>query len=720
LPKNRFRLIAAAIFLLAFAVRLLHVWQIRAAPFFSVLMGDSRGYDEWARRIAGGDWFGHEVFYQAPLYPYLLGVIYAVAGRSLLLVRIVQAVIGSASCVLLAVAGARLFSTRVGVAAGLMLALYAPAIFFDGLIQKSTLDVFFVCLALWLITKTGTAKTAEQAEKKISQRSQRPLRLRPLFSLGVAMGGLALTRENAMVLIAVVALWAAFVHQIRAAAIFVAGVAIVLTPVAARNAYVGGGFYVTTSQAGPNFYIGNNPKSDGTYQALRFGRGAPEYERQDATDLAQHALNRTLTPSEVSSYWTDRALDYIFSQPASWLKLMAKKTALLVNAAEMVDTESQETHAEWSMPLRLLGPISHFGVLVPLAIFGLIATFPPSGAANRSLLWLLYALIVTYAASVVVFYVFARYRYPLVPFLMLFAAAGVAQALTARRSSLRWQTLAPVAAVAMFANWPMMLSAAWMRAVTEGNLGAALQSEGRLDEAAAHYRRAIALRPEYAAAYSNLGTALRAQGRLDEAVATYERAIALQPDFPDAHYNLANALVDQGKAGAAIEHFHVALQVVPGSAEVHNNLGIALAANGKAEEAMAEFRAALAADPGSAKAHRNLGDLLAATERRADAIDHLRRAAELAPGDAAIRYDFGSVLLEAGQLDEAIKEFRAALATAPSAETMNNLGIALGSQGKLDEAIDQFQRALKLRPGFADAQKNLTMAMKTKKQNPKS
>jgi len=85
-------------------VRLLHIWQIRAAPFFSALMGDSHGYDEWAQRIAAGDWLGHEVFYQAPLYPYLLGVTYAIAGRSLLVVRIVQALIGSASCVLLALA----------------------------------------------------------------------------------------------------------------------------------------------------------------------------------------------------------------------------------------------------------------------------------------------------------------------------------------------------------------------------------------------------------------------------------------------------------------------------------------------------------------------------------------------------------------------------------------------------------------------------------------
>src|SRR5207244_5564733 len=111
----------------------------------------------------------------------------------------------------------------------------------------------------------------------------------------------------------VIAVWAAIAWRWQAAAVFVAGVTAVLAPVAARNAYVGGGFYVTTSQAGPNFYIGNNPRADGTYQSLRFGRGAPEYEREDATALAEHALGRKLTPSEVSSYWTDRALEFVTS-----------------------------------------------------------------------------------------------------------------------------------------------------------------------------------------------------------------------------------------------------------------------------------------------------------------------------------------------------------------------------------------------------------------------
>src|ERR1700730_671514 len=94
LPRHRF-LWPAVVFLVALVVRTIHVWQIRHTPFFDVLMGDSRGYDEWAQRIARGDWLGHEVFYQAPLYPYFLGTLYAIAGRDLLMVRTFPGIIGS-------------------------------------------------------------------------------------------------------------------------------------------------------------------------------------------------------------------------------------------------------------------------------------------------------------------------------------------------------------------------------------------------------------------------------------------------------------------------------------------------------------------------------------------------------------------------------------------------------------------------------------------------
>ena len=734
---------ALAIFAVALIVRLVHVWQIRRAPFFSLLMGDSHGYDEWARRIAGGEWFGHEVFYQAPLYPYVLGIIYAIAGRHLLLVRLVQAVIGSASCALLALAAARLFSRRsAGIVAGLMLALYAPAIFFDGLLQKSVLDVFFVSLALWLISNEATAEGGEIAEKNVARRSPRLL---PYVALGLTMGGLALTRENALVFIVVILGWIIaeglgtggsgpparrsaapgpkfLAPTLRRVGLFLTGLAIVLVPVAARNSYVGGGFYITTSQFGPNFYIGNNPAADGTYQSLRFGRGAPEYERQDATEIAERALGKRLTPAEVSSYWTGKALDFVTAKPGAWLMLMGRKIALLWNATEMLDTESQEAHAEWSLPLRLGGVVGHFGILVPLALFGLIVTWP-----TRSRLWSLYAMTLAYAASVVLFYVFARYRYPLVPLLILFAAAGLAESRAffvargfcpavagLKACATSWCTLVAVAGVAVFCNWPI-LSTTLMRAVTETNLGVALQAAGRLDEATDHYHRAIALAPDYPPAYNNLATALRAKGRFAEAVATYQQALRLRPEYPEAQYNLANALLDDGKPGEAVDHFRVALQTIPASVDVHNNLGIALMGQGKRDEAIAEFREALQVDADSVKAHRNLGDALGSAHQYDEAVQHYRRAAQIDPADASTHYDFGSLLLEIDRIEEAIAEFRAALKADPSSVAAhNNLGIALGSQGRIDEAIDQFRQALSLQPDFEDARRNLAVALQVR------
>ena len=102
--------------------------------------------------------------------------------------------------------------------------------------------------------------------------------------------------------------------------LFVAGLAIVLLPVAIRNYAVGGGFYLTTSQFGPNFYIGNNPNADGTYHVapLRSRRAGIRAAGCHGARRARHRA--PLTPAEVSSYWTDRALDFITRQPRSWLR----------------------------------------------------------------------------------------------------------------------------------------------------------------------------------------------------------------------------------------------------------------------------------------------------------------------------------------------------------------------------------------------------------------
>jgi len=56
----------------ALVLRLVHLWSLRASPFWDVLLGDARSYDAWGREIAAGDWTGSGVFYQSPLYAYFL------------------------------------------------------------------------------------------------------------------------------------------------------------------------------------------------------------------------------------------------------------------------------------------------------------------------------------------------------------------------------------------------------------------------------------------------------------------------------------------------------------------------------------------------------------------------------------------------------------------------------------------------------------------------
>lgn len=697
------------IFLVALGLRLIHVLQLRASPFFDVLLGDSHGYDEWARRIAGGEWIGRDVFYQAPLYPYFLGVVYSIAGRDLLLVRIVQAVVGAGASALVGLAAARLFGTRAGLIAGLGLAFYAPAIFFDALLQKSVLDVFFVSLALWLSARILTSGATAAS----------------WIALGLAMGGLSLTRENALIFVVVIAAWIVLrtigakpsrtpgsvgtntLGRLGTMGTFSCGLALVLLPVAARNFAVGGAFYLTTSQFGPNFYIGNHAGADGTYVSLRPGRGAPEYERQDATELAEQALKRPLTPGEVSSFWTDRALAYITSDPTSWGRLLVRKAALLVNTSEMLDTESQESHAEVSWVLRVLGPIGHFGVLVPLAAIGLFTTW-----RDRRRLWPLIAMLGAYAGSIVFLFVFARYRFPLVPFLLIFAAAGLASAGVWVRSHNGAHLVvasATLVVLIVLVNIPM-LPAARMRAITETNLGAGLHEAGRLREAVARYQKAIAIQPDYLPAYNNLGVTLRAEGRVDEAIRAYESGLAVG-DYAELHFNLANALIATGRAGEAESHLKHALATSPASAGAHNNLGKALAEQGRVAEAAAEFRAAIAVEPRSSTAHRNLGNLLATQGQIEEGLHSLSTAVELDPNDADARYDYGSLLLQQQRFDLAAVQLRAALSLTPDrVEALNNLGIALASQGRIADALTYFERAVQLRPDFADALKNRDMA----------
>ena len=239
-------------------------------------------------------------------------------------------------------------------------------------------------------------------------------------------------------------------------------------------------------------------------------------------------------------------------------------------------------------------------------------------------------------------------------------------------------------------------------------LGNVLTAIGRIDEAIAHYEKAVEVMPEYADAYSNLGVALAGRGQIDEAITLYQKALELKPNYVEAHNNLANALASRGQLDEAITHYEKSLETRPDNYVACNNLGAALARKGRVAEAIRQYQKALEIKPDCAEAHSSLGLALAGLGQRDAAMAHYRKALEIQPNHAGIHNNFGLALAGCGRLDEAIAHFQAAAKIKPDyAEAHNNLANALADCGQIDEAIVQYQKALEVKPGYTNARNNL-------------
>ena len=87
--------------------------------------------------------------------------------------------------------------------------------------------------------------------------------------------------------------------------------------------------------------------------------------------------------------------------------------------------------------------------------------------------------------------------------------------------------------------------------------GASCTSARSSAAAEAHYRQALAIRPQDPTASFNLGVALEDQGRHAEALDAYQRAIATDGRNADAHYNAARLYDLLGDYGAALRHLRI-------------------------------------------------------------------------------------------------------------------------------------------------------------------
>jgi len=131
------------------------------------------------------------------------------------------------------------------------------------------------------------------------------------------------------------------------------------------------------------------------------------------------------------------------------------------------------------------------------------------------------------------------------------------------------------------------------------NLGAALESEGRLDEAMEQYQTAIALQPA-SIAHKALGRLHYLKGQKNETVREYARALELDPADSELHNEIGIVLMETGSHGRAVEHFMKAVELVPDNVELRYNLAMALRKSNRVPEAIDQLRIAVQLDPSRA------------------------------------------------------------------------------------------------------------------------
>ena len=421
----------------AAVIKLIVLAQLHAHPLLQPRGDlDTTYYVELAQRVAGGDInLGGEPFFVSPLYVYVLGVIFAIFGTSLLAAQVVQVIGGVAAVCLIAWTARRWFGAAEGWTAGALAIGTGLFTFNEIAILQSSIDPLLT--SLWLAALTAALTSSAGTDG-------RDVKWGWWMLTGALIGLHALNRPNvlicAVVLVPVVALvWRTRIGLMRAAAC-AAGIAIVIGVVVVRNAASFGEPLLITAHGGLNFFIGNNASADGTYSAVEGITPSIRGQVRDARRVAEAATaaGRPLSEGDVSGYFYARAFEWIASHPRDALALFARKVAYTLNATDLALNHSYTYFSrDESSLLRVLiiGP----WCLVPLGLLGLAASFMSAASASAStapselrgllrtgvsardfLPWA--AMTPALTLGVALFFVSGRYRLPLLAPLAIAAA----------------------------------------------------------------------------------------------------------------------------------------------------------------------------------------------------------------------------------------------------------------------------------------------------------
>jgi Tfp pilus assembly protein PilF/4-amino-4-deoxy-L-arabinose transferase-like glycosyltransferase len=577
--------LAFVIFVIAFGFRLIFVQgQVNNNPLFLSPILDAKAHDQWAGQIAAGEapkmLLEHDVphpYYRAPLYYYFLSIIYRMFGQSIHHAAIVQAVLGSLTCVLIGFIARRL-TGMVGMAVGgLLAALYWPFVVFDVELLTVVLEVFLVTATLWTLLHAGEKRSPFW------------------FSVaGLLLGLAVVTRPTISFCWLAVAIWLIVMRRRMGWSAFTAAIGLLfmtvmmsvpILVVLVRNIVVSGDAVAIASSGGINFYIGNNERADGSTAAFPGAEPGWESAYRMSRAVAEHESGMSLSDSQVSRFWFQKGVDWIKNNPGEWMRLCAIKFAVFWSPTETPNNKAIRYFAE-------LAPVSNFfwvgfGVVFVGAVISLLY-LKGSGSG-----WLLIILVVLlYMCGVLWFFVNARFRLPAMPMLILLATLGLTGLVRDIRNRVYGRVgiaagLAGVAIPLLLINpyhpLRMSRSQAYAKDQAQGRLTLAIhyvenasEDSGHLETAINHLREAVEFDQTLFTAEYLLANLLNQTGEFQEAVKHYENVLQTNPGFMPAHVMYAGLLLDQNQLDSARPLLERAIQLNPADPVPYRMLSRAL------------------------------------------------------------------------------------------------------------------------------------------------
>jgi 4-amino-4-deoxy-L-arabinose transferase-like glycosyltransferase/predicted negative regulator of RcsB-dependent stress response len=507
-------------------------------PTFRFPIMDSLYHHEWAMDLVKGGTRGTDVFFRGPLYPYFLALLYKLSGNSIAFAVFVQHLIGSLTAGLIYLTARDLFSRRVALVAGLTTALYWVLVYMEGDLLLETTFIFLNTLSMYLLL-----------------RAMKTNKLWLFAAGGFTLGLATIDRPSVMVFfIAVpVAIYLAARHRgagtrswITRLVVTAVACAIPIAPVMIRNYVVAKAIVPVGASGGVNFWIGNNPNSDGSTAIVPGTRADWWGGYFDAIAIAEKDAGHKLNLAQVSDYYFAKGKQFIREHPDQAYPLMWKKFRMYWGAGERAN--DKYIYFFWQLAKMKYVPLPGFWLVGPLAFLGGVLLW-----RRRSELAMFYLFIIVYSLGVIAFFVNARFRLPIIPAMTLFSAyACVYLVASYRQKSLSLvKALLILAPAALFVNSDYLYQKqmrAYSDAFSNFTLGNAYLKMGLKGTALAHFTRADEISQAYPTpAYNlikrdvdyNLGTLLWEQGMCS-------RAIDVLTRVGGADEQALNALDDMG------------------------------------------------------------------------------------------------------------------------------------------------------------------------------